>query len=169
MARRTLKHFKKYTQRNCLLTYLNDVVVKSCKVNLPGFRSDDRLSMLDNYCVTEATQRFKNSSENLKAHEQCPEECCFIDYSFDSSHAAYPSVFYKRIMKDYFAFWKSVDPSLADSASKIDLGENVLSVNIFYKELALNSVDEKPALTALEFISSAGNFISFLKILAFTC
>jgi len=68
-------------------------------------------------------------------------------------------------MKDYFAFWKSVDSSLADSASKIDFGENVLSVNIFYKELALNSVDEKPALTPLEFISNAGNFNSFLRIL----
>jgi len=138
------------------VTYLNDVIVEKCKVNLPSYDPDDRLSSLDNDCIDEVTQLFKNSSQSTEALNQCPEECSFVEYSIDSSHAEYPSEFYKRIMKDYFAFWKKVDPSQAEQASKTDFGHNVLSVNIFYKELAHYSVDEKPSRTLVGLIADIG-------------
>ena len=138
LAKRTFRHFKRYTQTNCLLTCLNDFVVHSCNVSISEFQEmyAQKKNVTDQLCIDVATRRYYEiSTLVLSCLGQWPVECSLVEYSLASSYAAYPTVTYNRLMKanERFKVWDLLDPFLYDFSNISDFEKKILSANIFYK------------------------------------
>ena len=136
LAKWTFRHFKRYTQTDCILTCLNDNVVNSCNASTSEFRENttQKIKINDQLCIDNVTRRYyENSTLVLGCLGQCPVECSLVEYSLASSYAAYPTVTYNRLMKDFFKIWDYLDPHRYNFSNISDFEKKILSVNIFYK------------------------------------
>ena len=133
MAKRTFKHFKRYTQKNCILICLNDSGSRQCGVDLPEL-NQTKLSLTDQICIDVFLRdAYMNSSFITTCLEKCPIECNSVHYDVSSSSAAYPSESYKRFLDIYFNASVSFKPTNSRFVNITEHEDKILAVNIFYK------------------------------------
>ena len=65
-ARKTLRHFKIYSYKNCLLTCLNDYVVKNTSYNVNLFKPEEQVPTIESQAyIKQATIHFYNDKESV--------------------------------------------------------------------------------------------------------
>jgi len=131
-AKRTFRHFKKYTQDNCILMCLNDEFIRNYGVQLTEIQPTSNLSLqiLNDQFLNKT---FLNAIFIHSCNEKCPTECNSVNYEVRSSSAAYPSESYKRLLDIYFNSSLSFKPSNSRFVNLTEHEDKILAVNIYYK------------------------------------
>lgn len=167
----TIRLYKKYQQKECLNICYHKDIKKKCGCYDPDFfyAESNQFCSFDIFreCVLNHRKIIGDSPENIECFKNCPEECDSVKYFNQVSHSNFPSPFYKNILMKYD---EALNESLKRGFVFENLDKSVLSVNIYYDDIAITTIEEIPAKTVEQLVAEVGGFlglcigISFLSV-----
>ncbi|RNA37539.1 acid-sensing ion channel 1 isoform X2 [Brachionus plicatilis] len=162
--------FGNYLQKNCLMICFNEFFEAKCGCKYPEINQ----LVYSNICQFEnlgcISNSYKNLSQSARCFEECPQECESIRYGYSISQSDFPSLFYAEILKAYNNKSDDFNRNLS-SFSRIK--SSVLAVEVYYDDIAMTLIKERPAKTPEQLVSEMGGIlgiclgISFLTIAEF--
>ncbi|RNA20774.1 acid-sensing ion channel 1 isoform X2 [Brachionus plicatilis] len=162
--------FGNYLQKNCLLLCYYEFYKINCGCEYPEINQvaySNVCKFRDLECISNS---YKNLSQSARCFEECPQECESIRYGSSISQSDFPSLFYAEILKAYNNKSDDFNRNLS-SFSRIK--SSVLAVEVYYDDIAMTLIKERPAKTWEQLVSEMGGIlglclgISFLTIAEF--
>ena len=112
---------------------------------------------------------FYNGLNDKECLEKCPKECHFVEYKTSVSYSKYPSDAYMQTLKD-----PNTTILFRNITDLVMEPQNIVSLNVFYKNSKYKEIEEQPALPVGIFVVNFGgtlglflgcSFLSFLEII----
>jgi hypothetical protein len=169
-----------YEQKFCLQLCFQRYLINSCgcyDVTSISFNNNNSSAcnitqILE--CGHLAFVNFYKSPMAVSCFQECPQECTLVEYNLALSQSDFPTPFYADLLMQYDRLYNNDKKNFT---SYQQVKQSVISVDIFFSELAYTSIDEVPAKTFEQFFGDIGglmglcigtsllSFIEFIELL----
>lgn len=164
----TIRIHGKYEQKECLNICYHKNIRKKCGCYDPDFfnyAESNQFCSFETftYCVLDYRKRMEKTSDNLECFQNCPEECDSVSYFYKISQSNFPSPFYKKLLIEF-------DKALNESKRGFDYNDiekYLLSVNIYFDEIATTTIEENPNKTIEQLVAEIGGFLGLCMGISF--
>ena len=162
--RETIRKFKIYSQKYCVLVCYNQFIFEKCNASitdLNNFQMNRNLDLNATICFTTKTVDFySNSSLVSNCYSKCPQECDTVNYDLQISFADYPTQFYSTLIKSYFAYWNNYYPRIFyNFTDHAELKKNILAINLYFQDTSYMLIEENLAKTPEQLIADIGGLL----------